>query len=35
MPAINDRADRLLAVDKLLSKLGFSKQEGGIFGIFK
>ncbi len=35
MPVINDRADRLLAVDKLLGKLGFSKQEGGIFGIFK
>lgn len=36
MPVINDRADRLLAVDKLLVKLGFSRQEGSrIFGIFK
>ena len=36
MPVINDRADRLLAVDKLLVKLGFNRQEvGGIFGIFK
>lgn len=36
MPAINDRAERLLVVDKLLLKLGFGKQGStSFFGLFK
>lgn len=36
MPVINDRADRLLVVDKLLLKLGFGKQGStSFFGLFK
>ena len=36
MPVINDRAERLLVVDKLLLKLGFGKQGStSFFGLFK
>src|SRR5574344_1400227 len=38
MPNINDRADRIQYIDKLLVLLGFEKQrigKSGLFGIFK
>lgn len=34
MPVINDRADRLLVVDKLLLKLGFGNKEVQVFSAF-